>query len=81
MVAEFGCRNSCRKDTRKDYHKVICLNSECKPWIIHVMSLLVILSTYAMEDGQTATSVPHHHMVLLLFDHGMLPSTGLHAYF
>jgi len=25
------------------------------------MSLLVILSTYAMEDGQTATSVPHHH--------------------
>ena len=43
------------------YHKVICLNSECKPWIIHIMSLLVILSTYAMEDGQTATSVPHHH--------------------
>jgi len=33
----------------------------CKPWIIHIMSLLVILSTYAMEDGQTATSVPHHH--------------------
>ena len=25
------------------------------------MSLLVVLSTYAMEDGQTATSVPHHH--------------------
>jgi len=25
------------------------------------MSLLVILSTYAMEDGQTATSVPHQH--------------------
>jgi len=43
------------------YHKVICLNSECKPWIIHVISLLVMLSTYAMEDGQTATSVPHHH--------------------
>jgi len=43
------------------YHKVICLNSECKPWIIHIMSLLVILSTCVMEDGQTATSVPHHH--------------------
>jgi len=28
------------------------------------MSLLVILSTYAMEDGQTATSVPHHHILL-----------------
>jgi len=27
------------------YHKVICLNSECKPWIIHILSLLVILST------------------------------------
>jgi len=25
------------------------------------MSLLVILSTCVMEDGQTATSVPHHH--------------------
>jgi len=45
------------------YHKVICLNSECKPWIIHIMRLLVILSTYAMEDGQTATSVPHHHRI------------------
>jgi len=21
----------------------------------------ILLSTYAMEDGQTATSVPHHH--------------------
>jgi len=27
------------------------------------MSLLVILSTYVMEDGQTVTSVPHHHTV------------------
>jgi len=27
------------------------------------MSLLVILSTYVMEDGQTATSLPHHHSV------------------
>jgi len=27
------------------------------------MSLLVILSTYAMEDGQTATSVLHHHSI------------------
>ena len=50
------------------YHKVICLNSECKPWIIHIMSLLVILSTYALEDGQTATSVPHHHTRLPLGD-------------
>jgi len=29
------------------------------------MSLLVILSTYAMEEGQTATSVPHHHTLVL----------------
>jgi len=36
-------------------------DGSCKPWIIHIMSLLVILSTYAMGDGQTATSVPHHH--------------------
>jgi len=49
------------------YHKVICLNSECKPWIIHIVSLLVILSTYAMEDGQTATSVPHHHNGVIAF--------------
>jgi len=32
------------------------------------MSLLVILSTYALEDGQTATSVPHHHTRLPLGD-------------
>jgi len=30
------------------YHKVICLNSEYKPWIIHIMGLLVILSTCVM---------------------------------
>jgi len=28
------------------------------------MSLLVILSTYVMEDGQTAISVPHYHTAL-----------------
>jgi len=47
------------------YHKVICLNSECKPLIIHIMSLLVILSTYVMEDGQTGhISATSSHSVL-----------------
>jgi len=48
IVAEFfGCRFGYRKHTPETfhgYHNVICLKSECKRWIIHIISLLVILS-------------------------------------
>jgi len=62
----------------KGYHNVICLNSECKRWIIHIVSLFVILSMLRKMDR-----LPHHTLCHLTLTHHTIhncwPIRSLHS--